>query len=218
MNKTIKPMMTNNEIRIIEKTLFDYGKSDRVVNVLEWGSGGSTVYFTKYMRGKSIEYSWDSVEYNRSWYEKIRDLTKNDKSINIALFDVGNNGLKQINTNMDKYVEYPESLGKKFDVVLVDGRKRRRCLIEAKKLIRPNGVVFLHDAQRKYYHSSFELYSNHRFVSVNLWMGDNLTKSAIVYFLYRVTDIFYEFYFKLILNPAREILHFVGRIIRGFKK
>ena len=52
---------------------------------------------------------------------------------------------------LDEYVDYPTLLGLKFDFVIVDGRKRRRCIEVSKKIVSEDGVIILHDAQRPYY-------------------------------------------------------------------
>jgi hypothetical protein len=161
--------MLSNEIEAIENILLSYGKH---IDVLEWGSGGSTVYFTRFLRESGISYSWTSMEYNKQWYEKITEAVKEDPDTKLYLFDVGNTELKQRFTNMDEYVTYPASLGKKYDVIIVDGRKRRRCLLEVAKLLKPNGTAILHDARRTYYHSAFKMYPDSRIVARSgLWFG-----------------------------------------------
>lgn len=173
----MKPQMQEAEIRLIEQELLAHGGH---IDVLEWGSGGSTVYFTKFLRDKGLSYSWLSLEYNKLWYEKIHDATKNDHAVKIALFDVGNTYLKQPDIPMNEYVEYPASLRKKYDVILVDGRKRRRCLIEALKLLKPGGVAILHDARRTYYHCAFRHFPDSRIVLWSgLWVGKLETPSLI---------------------------------------
>lgn len=159
------PQMSPKEILIMEGILLSYGKH---VDVLEWGSGGSTVYFTWFLKDKGVSYTWTSIEYNKIWYERISDMTKNDKNVSLTLFDVGSTSVKQPDIPMDEYVAYPSTLGKKYDVILVDGRKRRRCLLEASKLLKPRGVVLLHDARRTYYHSAFSVYPNSQMI---LWTG-----------------------------------------------
>lgn len=169
-NKILKPLMFDNEIKIIEKQLLDLGISGNI-NILEWGSGGSTVYFTNFLRQNKIKYNWLSIEYNKEWYEKVLSFVQNDKNTQMKLFDVGDNQLKQRFVDMDEYVNYPKTLDKKFDFILVDGRKRRRCLFEAKDLLNSYGVVYLHDAHRRYYHCGFKNYSDSLFVGIYLWRG-----------------------------------------------
>lgn len=164
------PWMDGKDIRLIKNKIIAINKQH--ISVLEWGSGGSTEHFSKFMSDNNITYDWTSIEYNKEWYDKIVAL--NIPHAKIVLFDVGNTKLKQRNTNMDEYVAYPMTLNKKFDFILVDGRKRRRCLINASKLLLKDGVVFLHDAQRKYYHCAFKHFSDHKFLTNTLWMGKNV--------------------------------------------
>jgi len=157
------------EIELMKGILSSYHDQ---VDVLEWGSGGSTVYFTDFLKKENINYTWTSLEYNRVWYDKISRLTASDKDIDLILFDVGNTELKQRNTSMDEYVSYPSTLGKKYDVIFVDGRKRRRCLLEAKSLLKSGGTVILHDARRTYYHCAFSSYPDRRvLLRTGLWQG-----------------------------------------------
>ena len=113
-----------------------------------------------------------SIEYNRGWYKKISDLVKQDKNIIIKLFESKN----PYNEEMNDYVNYPSKLGKKYDLILVDGRKRLRCLIQAKTLLNPRGIVILHDAHRKYYQSAFKEYIDSHLIFFKenkkaLWYG-----------------------------------------------
>ena len=143
-------------------------KKDVELDVLEWGSGWSTLYFSKFIEQLGNNYKWTSLEYNLAWFNKIAEYIEN-LNVAIFLFDVGNNDLFQRDTNMDKYVDYP--LNFKFDMVIVDGRKRRRCLLNAAKILKPGGTVFLHDAERNYYHCAFKEFKNGKFLSKKLWSG-----------------------------------------------
>lgn len=146
-------------------------QSQGLLNVLEWGSGGSTVYFTRFLREQGIDYSWTSLEYNADWYQRVQKLVENDSSTHLKLFDVGNHSLRQRHTDMEEYIKYPATLGKHFDLIFVDGRKRRRCLLEARRLISKDGIVFLHDAHRRHYHSALKEYPTSRFVTPFFWYG-----------------------------------------------
>jgi hypothetical protein len=73
--------------------------------------------------------------------------------------------------DLDDYVALPASLDRRYDIVLVDGRKRRRCLLEASGLVRESGIVVLHDAWRHYYHCAFEAYEFRCRIGDMLWVG-----------------------------------------------
>jgi len=79
---------------------------------------------------------------------------------------------------IDDYVIYPSTLQKTFDVIIVDGRKRSRCLIEAAQIAKDQTIVFCHDAHRQYYHSAFNHYPYHRLVGDWLWVGSH-SKQAV---------------------------------------
>ena len=163
----MNPWMNSVDIRLIENALITQNKKH--LSIFEWGAGGSTEYFTKFLVLNNISYDWISAEYNKKWYNKVKDLKISN--VSLVLFDVGNDALKQRNTNMDDYVDYPLSINKKFDFVLIDGRKRRRCLEIASKIINDDGTVVLHDAERKYYHCAFNSFSSKKFLSKTLWIG-----------------------------------------------
>ncbi len=163
------PQMQPQEIAVIEKILLSFKHS---VDVLEWGSGGSTVYFTEFLQKHGADYTWLSLEYNKEWYEKVFHAVKDDSRTSLVLFDVGNTKLKQNDLPMNEYVNYPRALGKKYDFILVDGRKRRRCLLEARQLLKPGGRVILHDARRTYYHSAFVSFPDRQILLFSgLWQG-----------------------------------------------
>lgn len=192
MKTDLRPLMRKSEIKILENELFSLAKQKGEISILEWGSGGSTIYFSNFLQGKGISFNWLSLEYNKNWYHQVLDRAKKEPNIEILLFDVGNNNLNQKHTNMDEYVNYPTNLNKKFDFILVDGRKRRRCLLDAQKLLNPNGVVFLHDAQRKYYHSAFKSYPDSAFKGPYLWRGKNETISSFRKTLNKLVYLFWQ--------------------------
>ncbi len=89
------------------------------------------------------------------------------------LFPMLKNNFQDREVNMDDYVNLPTKLKKKYDLILVDGRKRRRCVLQSKDLLSKNGIVFLHDAWRPYYHCAFEEFKSSSFVGDISWIGSN---------------------------------------------
>lgn len=73
--------------------------------------------------------------------------------------------------DLDEYVALPASLDTRFDILIVDGRKRRRCLLEASRLPSDAGIVVLHDAWRAHYQCAFDAYPFARRVGDMLWVG-----------------------------------------------
>ena len=137
--------------------------------ILEWGAGGSTLYYTAQLEKECKDYEWHSLEYNRKWFDKL--YGKVTEKTSLHLFDYGGWTRDFCTARpMDEYVSFPSQLGLKFDMIIIDGRKRRRCLLEAKKLLKKGGLIILHDAQRHYYKCAMEEFRG-RYLTPKLWKG-----------------------------------------------
>lgn len=73
--------------------------------------------------------------------------------------------------DLDDYVRLPALLGRRFDLILIDGRKRRRCLLEAAQLLDDRGIAVLHDAWRPYYECALSAYAEGVHLGDELWVG-----------------------------------------------
>lgn len=122
------PMMSGKEIEIIDNLI----EERKPKYILEWGSGGSTMYFPKH---KCIKH-WLSIEENGHFVDYLKDKV-NDKT------DV-------IWADNEWYIDSVK-LGKKYDMILVDGKYREECVEQGLQLLRGNGFLLLHDAGRKDY-------------------------------------------------------------------
>jgi hypothetical protein len=159
------------EIRAFETILREQAAPRHELAVLEWGSGGSTVHFTEVLRARGVAYEWLAIEHDRAWHGMVSERLRDDPRTQVVLFDAGNAKLRPRDMPMDEYVGYPASLGRRFDIVIVDGRKRRRCLLTAKDLLTESGLAILHDAQRPYYQCAFGAYTTGEFVGRHVWVG-----------------------------------------------
>jgi SAM-dependent methyltransferase len=137
----------------IENTLREYKK----VDVLEWGSGRSTNYFPELLQTEGIECTWTSLEHDPKWAAEVQKR--------------GTKGVKVILAGKDT----PEYLQPKglYDVIYVDGRNRVKCLQHAKSILKPDGIVILHDAEREKYIPGFKGYQGHTIITgkAMLWYG-----------------------------------------------
>lgn len=175
--KPMPPMMSQRQVRILEDALRNLCRSP--VRVLEWGSGASTSHFPAFLDHLGVAYSWLSIEHNRGWFETVSRNTARNPNIRIVLVEPGLGDPRSRECPMEEYISLPSAAGGPYDFILVDGRKRRRCLLEARRLLSPGGVVFLHDAQRKRYHCAFQAFSDTRFVHKHLWRGTNEPLSVL---------------------------------------
>jgi predicted O-methyltransferase YrrM len=135
--------------------------------VLEWGAGGSTAFFLA--SAPSIE-RLVSIEHDRVWADKVRESLRDARAeVNHVPPDAPLGAAEAKDRKkvqawdaraehdpaiMKSYVALPRTLGIAFDLVLVDGRARRFCLPEGYDLLRPGGLLVLHDAQRTDYHDA----------------------------------------------------------------
>jgi predicted O-methyltransferase YrrM len=196
-----KAWMSQLDANLLERVVMRKAHAaDGQFRVLEWGAGRSTLYFTDLLRAQGISHHWLSLEYDRDFFQATlaRALAERapQQAVTIRLdgepeapahptgdllecvvFDAGKltpyleGHEADRQANLDAYVDYPVARGLKFDFILVDGRKRRRCLLTAAQCLRPNGVVVLHDAYRTYYQCAFERFFAHRMFGEILWIG-----------------------------------------------
>jgi len=182
------PEMWLSEIRYIEDMLVDLAKHRECLNILEWGSGNGTIYFAKFLRKKNIKFRWIAIEHFVPWFEKVTAMLKaHNLSDHVECFlkspTYEEDKNIQETLDLDEYVSLPSTLGIGFDFILVDGRKRKECLENARHVLSPDGVVVLHDAERPWYQEGCICYvDGGEFVTANptaaawggvqkLWIG-----------------------------------------------
>lgn len=167
------PEMWLSEIRYIEKMFIELSQGNKFLNILEWGSGNSTIYFSKFLKQKRINFKWVAIEHYVPWYEKVIIMLKennlaNDVECFLKSPTYEANKDVQETLNLDEYMNFSSTLGVKFNFILVDGRKRKECLEKASTILSPKGAVMLHDAEREWYHDGFKYYANGgEFVTAN---------------------------------------------------
>ena len=143
-----KPYMKYRELMVFNQIV----EKLQPKNILEWGSGYSTIYFPKKL-GKG--YKWLSIENNEEWASQIKETSK-DKGVTIELIkenagppysDEFRDGSYE---DFKDYIEKPGSRAP-FDYIVIDGRARRACLQKSFSYLKEGGVVILHDANRNHY-------------------------------------------------------------------
>ncbi len=142
---SFKVWMTKDEIRLIENHL------QPTHTVLEWGAGGSSLHFSKFVKSLiSIEHSWE-------WHYKLKKFRPTGTLL-LERVDSGTGpGDVSIFSN---YIKRPAKLGLQFDRVLIDGRCRVDCAFEIldSNLLSSGGLVFIHDWNRERYHTVLSRY------------------------------------------------------------
>lgn len=138
------------------------------MRVFEWGSGGSTLYFSK--RVKEIV----SIEHNKIWHEEVSNTifklgVKNceyfliepkyslfSKLLPYSVVAYNSRSFSEyFNFSFRNYVKkidkFPDNY---FDIVFVDGRARLACIIHAIRKIKKGGFLILDNSERELYESA----------------------------------------------------------------
>jgi hypothetical protein len=199
---SLKAWMSVRDADLVEGFLHQQAEKRNELRVLEWGTGLSSIYFPDYVERLEKPLTWITLEYDKSFFLQhiqervfarkadIRMLgAPNDLNIDpevlklkmpcrtFYVFDgvkIRPHTSKEArDANLDAYVALPARLGVQFDVAIVDGRKRRRCLDEAARLVGNTGYVLLHDCWRKHYQCAWSQYASGECIGDKLWVGAN---------------------------------------------
>ena len=120
-----QPLMHPEEVKALH-TLLEERKPRRV---LEWGGGGSTLYWP----GHYPKIDWVTIESELEWYEALRPQVRDS----VTLLHL---------VPPDIYSIGPQAIGT-FDLIIVDCKTWRvECLDNARNLLNPGGAVIQHDS------------------------------------------------------------------------
>ena len=131
------PWLTTGSIEFLEQ----YFLENKNPKVLEFGSGSSTVWFAQ--RTKNLT----SIEHNENWHDIVKKkLSEMDNTtVNLILKERPYDSIcSQFSTET-------------FDLILVDGRDRIRCIKAAIHLLKPGGVMMLDNSNRARYKEAYRL-------------------------------------------------------------
>lgn len=135
--------MAHEETVILDKLI----KERKIESVLEWGGGGSTIYFPN--KHKKIKV-WNTIEHDLGWYYAIKEHKDFNKRVNL-FYQPGK-----------KYFILPTK--QVYDLIIVDGRDegndRVKCMAIASMLLTKKGVAILHDSGRLKYRKGYKHFTH----------------------------------------------------------
>lgn len=102
---------------------FDFSRCD----VFEFGAGNSSQFWAGLSR------TIVSVEDDEIWYEQVRSAAKSNQQILLKKHE-------------NDYVESLASRNARFDVIVIDGKWRKRCVEQAIEHVREGGMIILDNA------------------------------------------------------------------------
>ena len=159
-----KPWMADVEITIID-SIFQAQQPKRV---LEWGAGGSTLYWPP--QYNFIE-EWVAIEDDEAYAEAVREQAAGKVEV--------------LQLDPPQYWQWAERLGQ-FDLIIVDGRHRVECLKAALGLLADKGIVVLHDSGRSGYNEAWKVWPR----SEELYPGEKLNEDG--YYRHRGITVFWK--------------------------
>ena len=160
MNVSNQPWMSKQEIDLILSLL---NKDDIM---LEYGCGGSTMFFPNYVK------EYYSIESDESWANSVEKIMP--KNVTMHCIPVvrpddpdQKHAIKwdQLYTTKiyhayKEYIETGSKIGKQFSRILIDGRARPQCARYMYDFIDNDCIIFIHDWHpcRTHYRSVLEKY------------------------------------------------------------
>ena len=132
------PWITEQAIIFLESLIGK--KSD--LRVLEFGCGASTCWLSRRTRNLV------SVEHSPEWYEFIKSkIEKDDSCYKVNL-------IRKDQPYYDVCDDFPDEY---FDLIIVDGRNRKGCIVKSIKKLKRGGVLMLDNSERDYYRAAINL-------------------------------------------------------------
>ncbi|WP_129715335.1 FkbM family methyltransferase [Pedobacter sp. SYP-B3415] len=108
-------------------------------HIFEFGSGNSTIFYAR--NAASVT----AVEHDKPWFEKSAAIgLKNAEIIYCALENDG------------AYCRTATTTGRRFNLIIVDGRDRVNCCRQAVQSLTEDGVIVLDDSEREKYAAGIE--------------------------------------------------------------
>ena len=185
-NRRGLPAQSPGDLAIFKEILLNVSMED--LRIFEWGSGSSTVYYSQFLKASGRKFNWYAADNSAEWCRRCQkkiDKAMLTEQVHLSCFEFpafweisGYTYERPIPPQhvlddplVAKYVEAPKRVGEEFDVAIIDGRFRRRCLEVAAQVLAPHGIVVLHDAQRSHYHKALDIYQQVEFVETGRLPG-----------------------------------------------
>jgi len=146
-----EPMMGRTDIRIFSKYLTN------ATSYLEWGSGGSTVFASKFENIKHMR----TLENDLSWVEALKKSEPIKRAIDSGKLDlvyidtgaITPAGYPVDDSTFDLWPRYSDGAdSSNYDLILVDGRYRVGCFLKALQRFPKTVTIMIHDYSRPAFH------------------------------------------------------------------
>lgn len=123
------------------------------MTVFEFGSGNSTLFYAK------IVELVVAVENDRSWF----DTVKSSMPSNVTVI------YEELNNKNDRYSKAAILTEKKYDMIVVDGRERVKCIFNSLECLTERGVLILDNSDRESYSEGIKFMLEKGFKRLDFW-------------------------------------------------
>jgi len=123
---------------------------NKTQHIFEYGSGNSTIFYAE--RAATVT----SVEHDKGWFDKVKGTSP--ANAEMIFCELERDG---------EYAKKAALLGKKFDIIIVDGRDRVRCCKYSLGALTDNGVIVLDDSERDFYQPACDLLKEKGFKQIS---------------------------------------------------
>lgn len=125
--------------------------------VLEWGSGLTTQVLADYGERKWRTRLLLTIDENQDYQDAIFRTRPKPGFVRSKVLNQTGPCFNQTDPELN-YSTYPLVLGRTFDLIFIDGRRRMECAFMALLLARPETIVILHDYRRTRYQPIIAFY------------------------------------------------------------
>jgi hypothetical protein len=139
------------------------------MSVFEYGSGGSTLFWSQHVRNVV------SIEHEQSWYNRMKNelLNRQIKNVQYVLSEAeqdestakgdfrdpeqyASSDSQFARNSFKSYVRQIERFSNQsFDIIIVDGRARPSCILHSIDKVKKGGYLIIDNTEREYYLSPF---------------------------------------------------------------
>jgi predicted O-methyltransferase YrrM len=124
-------------------------------NILEWGSGISTLMFADFIRGNGGLLT--TLDDNGPYQRAVLDAVENRSQVAAHVADLIGTRESQSDTGLN-YSTLPLAFKDRFDLIYIDGRRRVECSLIAAIVADSETVVVVHDYRRTRYQPMLGLF------------------------------------------------------------
>lgn len=124
---------------------------NKSLSVFEWGSGNSTLFWSAHV--KEVV----SVEYDKKWHEKLLEVVPDNVLMKYCELEYDG-----------EYCRLVLKEDREFDIILIDGRDRVRCALNAVSKLKEDGIIIWDDSEREIYKPGIEFLKGKGFKQLEL--------------------------------------------------